>query len=50
MYYRNTNLPVSIHDAAYHNLSGYAQLQSDWDAEWSTTAGLRLDKHSAYGS
>ena len=50
MLYRNTNLPLRIHDAAHHNLSGYAQLQTTWNDEWSTTAGLRLDKHSAYGS
>ena len=48
--YRNTDLPLRIHDASSHNLSAYAQLQSDWDADWSTTAGLRLDRHSAYGS
>lgn len=50
MVYRNTDLPLRIHDASSHNLSVYAQLQSDWSPEWSTTAGLRLDKHSAYGS
>lgn len=50
MTHRNTLLPLTIHDAAYHNVSGYAQWQSDWTDTWSTTLGLRLDRHSAYGS
>ena len=48
--YRNTNLPLRVHNASSHNLSAYAQLQSDWHSDWSTTAGLRLDRHSDYGS
>ncbi len=48
--YLNTNLPVRIFDAKYHNLHGYAQIQSDWTPEFTTMAGLRYDRHSAYGS
>ncbi len=50
MVYQNTNLPVVINEASYTNLSLYTQLQSQWGAQWSTMAGLRLDRHSAYGS
>ncbi len=32
------------------NASAYAQLQSDWNPQWSSMIGLRLDHHSAYGS
>lgn len=51
MFYRNTNneLPMAIYDAAYDNVSVHAQIQSEWNAQFSTMAGLRLDKHSAYG-
>lgn len=50
MVYLNTILPVAIHEASYTNASAYAQLQSDWNTQWSTMAGMRLDRHSAYGS
>lgn len=50
LFYRNTHLPLTIYDASYNNVSAYAQLQSDWNEQWSTMAGLRLDRHSAYGS
>jgi len=50
MVYLNTTLPVAIYEASYTNASAYAQLQSDWNPQWSTMAGVRLDKHSAYGS
>lgn len=50
MVYQNTNLPVVINEASYTNVSAYAQLQSQWNAQWSTMAGLRVDRHSAYGS
>lgn len=46
--YPNTNLPLQIHDADYDNYSMYAQLQSDWNRQFSTMAGLRLDHHSEY--
>lgn len=49
LYYRNTGLPLRIYDAAYDNLSAYAQLQSEWNSRFSTMAGLRVDHHSAYG-
>lgn len=48
--YRNTTLPITIHDSAFHNVSFYAQLQSQWSEQFSTMAGLRHDQHSAYGS
>lgn len=48
--YRNTNLPLTIYDARYSNVSAYAQLQSEWNAHFSTMAGLRIDHHSAYGN
>lgn len=47
--YRNTNLPQSIYSASYHNVSGYAQLQSEWGYGVSTMAGVRIDSHSSYG-
>ena len=47
--YRNTTLPIQIHDAAFHNISVYAQVQSQWSASFSTMAGLRHDQHSEYG-
>lgn len=47
--YPNTNLPLAIYDASYDNFSAYAQIQSEWDSQFSTMAGLRLDRHSAYG-
>ncbi len=48
--YPNTPLPVQLHDDRFHNLSGYAQLQSQWSDAFGTSAGLRLDRHSHYGS
>jgi len=48
--YPNTTLPLAIHEASYSNVSAYGQLQSDWNAQWSTMAGLRVDRHSSYGS
>ena len=50
LYYSNTNLPLRIYDATYSNASAYAQLQSDWNPQWSSMIGLRLDHHSAYGN
>ncbi|NTV94476.1 MAG: TonB-dependent receptor [Thiobacillus sp.] len=47
--YPNTDLPFQIYDAAFHNLSAYAQIQSEWNDRFSTMAGLRLDHHSEYG-
>jgi outer membrane receptor for ferrienterochelin and colicins len=47
--YRNTTLPVGIYDAAFHNISVYAQVQSQWSDSISTMAGLRHDQHSEYG-
>lgn len=48
--YPNTNIPLAIYDAAFDNFSTYAQLQSTWNEQFSTLAGLRLDHHSEYGS
>jgi outer membrane receptor protein involved in Fe transport len=47
--YINTTLPIQIFDANYSNVSVYAQIQSDWSESFNTMAGLRHDKHSAYG-
>jgi outer membrane receptor for ferrienterochelin and colicins len=49
MVYRNTTLPIDIHDSSFHNVSVYAQLQSQWSEDISTMAGLRHDQHSAHG-
>lgn len=46
----NTDLPIHIDDVSFHNVSAYAQWQAQWTESISTTAGLRADKHSAYGS
>lgn len=48
--YPNTTLPLAIHEASYSNVSAYGQVQSDWNAQWSTMAGVRVDRHSSYGT
>ncbi len=48
--YPNTPLPQPVHSASYHNTSVYAQWQADWGARFSTTAGVRADQHSDYGT
>lgn len=48
--YLNTNLPQSIYSASFHNASAYAQWQADWNERLSTTAGVRVDQHSSYGT
>lgn len=47
--YVNTDLPIRIFDAHYHNLSAYAQIQSDWSLTFNTMAGVRYDRHSSFG-
>ncbi|GAB1392747.1 hypothetical protein MASR1M60_09100 [Rhodocyclaceae bacterium] len=47
--YPNTTLPLQIYDADFDNYSLYAQLQSEWNSQFSTMAGVRLDRHSEYG-
>ena len=47
--YLNTPLPLAIYDASFDNVSSYAQIQSEWNAQFSTMAGLRHDHHSSYG-
>jgi outer membrane receptor for ferrienterochelin and colicins len=47
--YPNTTLPLQIYDADFDNYSAYAQLQSEWNSQFSTMVGLRLDRHSEYG-
>jgi outer membrane receptor for ferrienterochelin and colicins len=47
--YRNTTLPITIYDSDFHNISFYAQLQSQWSETFSTMAGVRHDQHSEYG-
>lgn len=46
----NTNLPIHIDDVKFHNISAYAQWQAQWNSIFSTMAGLRWDRHSAYGT
>lgn len=48
--YRNTNLPLQIYDAAYDNSSAYLQMRSAWSPAWSSMAGVRIDRHSAFGT
>jgi len=48
--YPNTTLPLQIHDDGFRNLSAYAQLQSQWSDAFSTSAGVRVDHHSRYGT
>ncbi|MDD2914508.1 MAG: TonB-dependent receptor [Gallionella sp.] len=48
-YYPNTSIPLPIYDASFNNISAYAQLQSEWSSQFSTMAGLRLDRRSDYG-
>lgn len=48
--YPNTNLPVTVYEDSFYNLSAYAQVHSEWNSQWSTMAGLRLDHHSSYGN
>lgn len=50
MHHPNTDLPLVPMQASFHNLSTYVQWQAQWNAQLATTAGLRLDRHSAYGS
>ena len=47
--YPNTNLPLAIYDASFENISAYAQVQSEWNSQFSTMAGLRVDHHTDYG-
>lgn len=50
LFYPNTTLPAQIHDDGFHNLSAYAQLQSQWSEAFSTSAGVRVDRHNRYGT
>jgi outer membrane receptor for ferrienterochelin and colicins len=47
--YPNTNLPLAIYDSSFENISAYAQIQSEWNSQFSTMAGVRLDHHTDYG-
>lgn len=47
--YANTALPLAAFDARYSNKSAYLQLQTQWNPAISTMAGMRYDRHSAYG-
>lgn len=48
--YVNTDLPIQVFDADYHNVSIYAQIQSDWSESFNTMLGVRHDRHSNYAS
>ncbi len=47
--YPNTTLPIASFEARYSNTSAYFQLQSKWNKAFSTMAGVRYDRNSAYG-
>lgn len=47
--YPNTTLPIASFEARYSNTSAYFQLQSKWNKTFSTMAGVRYDRNSAYG-
>lgn len=47
--YPNTSLPLAGFDARYSNTSTYFQLRTEWNKAFSTMAGVRYDRHSAYG-
>ncbi len=47
--YPNTSLPMAVHHQRFENWSAYGQMQSRWSDRWSTTAGVRVDRHSIYG-
>ena len=47
--YPNTTLPFAINDASFNNFSSYAQIQSQWSDQFSSVAGVRIDRHSNYG-
>jgi outer membrane receptor protein involved in Fe transport len=49
-YYINTNIPLAIYDASFDNFSTHAQLQSTWNEQFSTLAGVRIDHQSEYGA
>lgn len=48
--YPNTTLPIRIASEDYRNQSAYLQWQAQWHPDLSTTAGVRYDKHSIFGS
>jgi outer membrane receptor protein involved in Fe transport len=48
LYYNNTDLPIRLFDANYSSAALYAQLQSKWRDDLSTSLGFRYDKNSDY--
>jgi len=52
IYYPGSNdtLPVRIFHDDYNNAGAFVQVKSAWTEHWSTTAGLRHDHSTAYGS
>lgn len=50
LFYRNTTLPIPVYEANFSNVSVYTQLQSQWNEQFSTMAGLRHDRQSEYGN
>jgi outer membrane receptor protein involved in Fe transport len=48
--FSGTPVPISIYETEFHNISLYTQLQSQWNETFSTMAGVRHDRHSAYGN
>lgn len=50
MVHPNTTLPFVIPQTQFHNLSAYVQWQAQWSSKLSSVAGVRLDRHSVYGS
>lgn len=52
IYYPGTNntLPVQIFHDDYNNSGAFVQLKTQWSERWSSTASLRRDHSTAYGS
>lgn len=48
--YPNTPLPIKMYDLDYDNVFAYAQWSARWTDQLSTTAGIRYDDSSRYGS
>lgn len=50
--YRGTGgaIPIELFEFHYINAGGFIQLQSEWNARWSTTAGVRVDRNQDFDS
>ncbi len=52
LYYPSTQgeLPIVILDDDYYNYALYVDWQAHWNAQWSSSIGIRFDKNSRYDS